>query len=50
MNMVDGEITTLTKASTKGDSLRTTVPMSMVKLFELKELSCRGKSKHRKMN
>ena len=32
-----GEITSLTKASTKGDSLRTTVPSGIVKQFGLKE-------------
>jgi bifunctional DNA-binding transcriptional regulator/antitoxin component of YhaV-PrlF toxin-antitoxin module len=31
-----GEITTLTKAATKTTSLRTTVPMSVVKQFKLK--------------
>ena len=31
-----GEITTLTLAATKGVSLRTTVPMSIVKQFGLK--------------
>jgi bifunctional DNA-binding transcriptional regulator/antitoxin component of YhaV-PrlF toxin-antitoxin module len=31
------EVTTLTKATTKSDSLRTTVPSYIVKLFELKE-------------
>jgi bifunctional DNA-binding transcriptional regulator/antitoxin component of YhaV-PrlF toxin-antitoxin module len=31
-----GEITTLTKAATKTTSLRTTVPMSIVKQFNLK--------------
>lgn len=35
--MARGEITTLTKASTKGDSLRTTVPMSIVRQFSLEE-------------
>ena len=32
-----GMKTALTKASGKGNSLRTTVPMSIVKQFELKE-------------
>jgi len=32
-----GMRTALTKASGKGNSLRTTVPMSIVKQFELKE-------------
>jgi hypothetical protein len=32
-----GEKTTLTKASTKSDSLRTTVPSGIVSHFELKE-------------
>ena len=32
-----GEITSLTKASTKGDSLRTTVPKGIVRQFNLKE-------------
>jgi bifunctional DNA-binding transcriptional regulator/antitoxin component of YhaV-PrlF toxin-antitoxin module len=32
-----GEITTLTKASTKSDSLRTTVPTGIVSHFGLKE-------------
>jgi len=32
-----GVKTTLTKASGKGDSLRTTVPMSIVKQFDLKD-------------
>lgn len=32
-----GEITYLNKAATKGDSLRTTVPMSIVKQFGLTE-------------
>jgi hypothetical protein len=32
-----GEITYLNKATTKGESLRTTVPMSMVKQFQLTE-------------
>lgn len=35
--MARGEITTLTKASNKGDSLRTTVPMSIVRQFGLEE-------------
>lgn len=37
MDMARGEVTSLTKASGKGDSLRTTVPMSIVKQFDLKE-------------
>lgn len=32
-----GEITTLTKASTKSESLRTTVPSGIVKQFNLAE-------------
>lgn len=32
-----GEMTTLTKASTKSDSLRTTVPSGIVNHFNLKE-------------
>ena len=32
-----GEITTLTKASTKSESLRTTVPAGIVKQFSLTE-------------
>ena len=32
-----GEITYLNKATTKGESLRTTVPMSIVKQFGLTE-------------
>jgi bifunctional DNA-binding transcriptional regulator/antitoxin component of YhaV-PrlF toxin-antitoxin module len=32
-----GETTTLTKASTKSQSLRTTVPAGIVKQFSLKE-------------
>ena len=32
-----GEITTLTKAATKTTSLRTTVPASIVRQFNLKE-------------
>lgn len=32
-----GEITYLNKAATKGESLRTTVPMSIVKQFQLTE-------------
>lgn len=32
-----GEITYLNKAASKGDSLRTTVPMSMVRQFGLTE-------------
>jgi bifunctional DNA-binding transcriptional regulator/antitoxin component of YhaV-PrlF toxin-antitoxin module len=32
-----GEITTLTKAATKTTSLRTTVPASIVKQFNLKD-------------
>ena len=32
-----GEITYLNKAATKGESLRTTVPMSIVKQFGLTE-------------
>jgi len=32
-----GDITYLNKAATKGDSLRTTVPMSIVKQFGLTE-------------
>jgi bifunctional DNA-binding transcriptional regulator/antitoxin component of YhaV-PrlF toxin-antitoxin module len=32
-----GEHTTLSKASTKNDSLRTTVPASIVHFFKLKE-------------
>jgi hypothetical protein len=32
-----GEITYLNKATSKGDSLRTTVPMSIVKQFGLTE-------------
>jgi antitoxin component of MazEF toxin-antitoxin module len=32
-----GEITYLTKATSKGESLRTTVPMSLVKQFGLTE-------------
>jgi hypothetical protein len=32
-----GEITTLTKASSKSDSLRTTVPTGIVSHFKLKE-------------
>ncbi|MBD3252267.1 AbrB family transcriptional regulator [Candidatus Pacearchaeota archaeon] len=32
-----GETTTLTKASTKSESLRTTVPAGIVKQFSLKE-------------
>jgi len=32
-----GEVTTLTKASPKFSSLRTTVPMGLVKQFNLKE-------------
>jgi hypothetical protein len=32
-----GEITYLNKAASKGDSLRTTVPMSIVKQFGLTE-------------
>ncbi|MEM3192590.1 MAG: AbrB/MazE/SpoVT family DNA-binding domain-containing protein [Candidatus Parvarchaeota archaeon] len=35
--MSRGEITTLTKASSRGESLRTTVPMSVVRQFDLKE-------------
>ena len=35
--MVRGEVTSLTKASGRGQSLRTTVPMSIVKQFDLKE-------------
>lgn len=35
--MSKGEITTLTKASNKGESLRTTVPMSVVRQFGLEE-------------
>jgi antitoxin component of MazEF toxin-antitoxin module len=34
-----GEITYLNKAATKGESLRTTVPMSIVKQFGLTENS-----------
>jgi antitoxin component of MazEF toxin-antitoxin module len=34
---MEGEKTTLTRASPKTDSLRTTVPMSIVKQFGLKE-------------
>jgi len=34
---MDGEKTTLTRASPKTESLRTTVPMSIVKQFGLKE-------------
>ncbi len=34
---MEGEITTLTKASTKTISLRTTVPAGIVKQFNLKE-------------
>ncbi len=34
---MDGETTTLTKASTKTQSLRTTVPAGIVKQFNLKE-------------
>ena len=32
-----GEITSLTKASTKGDSLRTTVPKGIVRQFKLED-------------
>ena len=32
-----GEITSLTRASTKGDSLRTTVPSGIVKQFKLED-------------
>jgi antitoxin component of MazEF toxin-antitoxin module len=35
--MPRGEVTTLTKASNRGDSLRTTIPMSIVRQFDLKE-------------
>lgn len=35
--MARGEVTSLTKASGRGESLRTTVPMSIVKQFDLKE-------------
>ena len=31
------EITTLTKATSKSDSLRTTIPKSIVRQFELKQ-------------
>jgi hypothetical protein len=37
MNKATGEQTTLTKATPKSDSLRTTVPMSIVKQFGLSE-------------
>ena len=35
--MVDGQITTLTKANKISQSLRTTVPMGVIKQFWLKE-------------
>ncbi|RLI74017.1 AbrB family transcriptional regulator [Archaeoglobales archaeon] len=35
--MVDGQITTLTKANKSSQSLRTTVPMGIIKQFGLKE-------------
>ncbi len=35
--MARGEITSLTRASGKGESLRTTVPMSIVRQLDLKE-------------
>ena len=35
--MSRGEVTSLTKASGRGESLRTTVPMSIVRQFDLKE-------------
>ena len=35
--MVDGQITTLTKANKTSQSLRTTVPMGIIKQFGLKE-------------
>jgi bifunctional DNA-binding transcriptional regulator/antitoxin component of YhaV-PrlF toxin-antitoxin module len=35
--MAKGEVTSLTKASGRGESLRTTVPMSIVRQFDLKE-------------
>lgn len=35
--MARGEVTSLTKASGRGESLRTTVPMSIVRQFDLKE-------------
>ena len=34
---MDGETTTLTKASTRSESLRTTVPAGIVRQFKLKE-------------
>lgn len=36
MEEITGEITTLTPAKTKSNSLRTTVPMSIVRQFNLK--------------
>jgi len=35
--MAAGQITTLTKANKASDSLRTTVPASIIRQFELKE-------------
>jgi len=37
MAMGPGQVTTLNKANDKSNSLRTTVPASIVKLYELKE-------------
>ena len=37
MSLRMGEVTTLTKATPKSDSLRTTVPMSIVRQFGLKD-------------
>jgi bifunctional DNA-binding transcriptional regulator/antitoxin component of YhaV-PrlF toxin-antitoxin module len=35
--MVNGQITTLTRANNTSKSLRTTVPMGIIKQFDLKE-------------
>jgi bifunctional DNA-binding transcriptional regulator/antitoxin component of YhaV-PrlF toxin-antitoxin module len=35
--LTDGDITNLTKANTKSNSLRTTIPMSITNHFGLKE-------------
>ncbi len=37
MNAMEGEVTVLTPASSKSRSLRTTLPMSIVKQFKLKQ-------------
>ncbi len=37
INNMDGEITTLSKASTRSESLRTTVPAGIVRQFKFKE-------------